>query len=443
MIDTHSIAGEQSGGRRTARLRLGGYVSAGLTALVLAAAAPGAQAQLVKTFPLPATLKHPDVIAAGPDGALWFTQYYGEGPVAGVLGRITTAGAATAVRIPSASQPVALTSGPDGALWYAARAPRPAPARLGRVAAEGVTEVQLPAGEYGADGVVTGPDHALWFTADDRIGRMVPGAAPQFFNVKGARFLDRIVVGPDGALWFTDFERPVIGRITTAGVSQIFRIRGLTDSIDEIAAGTDGAVWFTSFEKGVVGRITSGGRVRLYRVGGVPGAITAGSDGGTWFTDTFGLKRIGHGGEITEITLPDDGDAFTSQDGITSGPDGAIWFTQRIEGRGSNPASGAVGRLDLPAMADKILVTRLAATPARARRNSTVRVTFTSTRSALGVLTLDLGKREVLRRKIRARPGENHVTLRLPRRPGSYRLHLRISLGRQTATHDRPLIVRP
>ena len=379
---------------------------------------------------------------------MWFTQYNGdgEGPVAGVLGRITTAGVATAVRIPSTSQPVALTSGPDGALWYGAQTRGRDPARLGRVAAEGVTEAQLPAGEDFVDGVVTGPDHALWFTADDRIGRVVPGAAPKFFKVKGARFLDRIVAGPDGALWFTDLERPVLGRITTAGVSQIFRMPIKTASATSASTSSQQAPTERSGSrrsKGVVGRITSSGRIRIYRVGGVPGAITAGSDGGMWFTDTFGLKRIGHGGEITEIELPERGDEFTSQEGIASGPDGAIWFTQTVEDLKSKAASGAVGRLDLPAMADRILVTRFAATPARARRNSKVRVTFTSTRRALGVLTLDRGKREVLRRKIRAKPGENHITLRLPRQPGSYRLYLRLSLGRQAATHDRPLTVRP
>jgi virginiamycin B lyase len=450
MSDMHSIAGPQSGSRRTVRLRIACCVSVGLTVLLLAAAA-GAQAQLVKTFPLPATLKYPDAIAAGPDGALWFTQYNhdGDGPVAGVLGRITTAGAATAVPIPATSKPVSLTNGPDGALWYAATTEARDPARLGRVAAEGVTEAQLPAGVRLADGVVTGPDRALWFTAGGRIGRLVPGAAPTFFTIKGAHFLDRIVVGPDGALWFTDFERPVLGRITTAGVSQIFRtpikdrVDNPTDGIDELAAGTDGAVWFTSFRESVVGRITSSGRVRMYRVGGVPGTITAGSDGGMWFTDTFGLKRIGRDGEVTEIELPEDLEKITSQEGITSGPDGAIWFTQKIEDLESSADSGAVGRLDLPAMADKILVARLASTPVSARRNSTVRVAFTSTRSAPGVLTLDLGKREVLRRKIRANAGENTVTLRLPRRPGGYRLHLLLSAGQQTATHDRPLTVRP
>ena len=450
MTDTHSIAGAQSGSRRTVRLRIACCMSAGLTVLLLAAAA-GAQAQLVKTFPLPATLKYPDAIAPGPDGALWFTQYNldGDGPVPGVLGRITTAGVATAVPVPATSEPVALASGPDGALWYAARTPGRDPARLGRVAAEGVTEAQLPAGENFANGVVTGPDHALWFTAKDRIGRLVPGQLPTFFKIKGARSLDRIVVGPDRALWFTDIGRPVLGRITTAGVSQIFRtpmkdrVDNPIDGIDDVAAGTDGAVWFTSARKDVVGRITPSGHVRMYRVGDVPGAITAGSDRGMWFTDTFGLKRIGGDGETTAIKLPEDFEEVSFQEGITSGPDGAIWFTQISEDLESDADSGAIGRIDLPAMADKILVARLASTPVSARRNSAVRVAFTSTRSAPGLLTLDLGKREVLRRKIRANAGENTVTLRLPRRPGGYRLHLRLSAGQQAATHDRPLTVRP
>ena len=55
MTDTNNIAASQSGSRRRARLRIACWMSAGLTVLLLAAAA-SAHAQLVKTFPLPATL---------------------------------------------------------------------------------------------------------------------------------------------------------------------------------------------------------------------------------------------------------------------------------------------------------------------------------------------------------------------------------------------------
>jgi hypothetical protein len=50
-------------------------------------------------------------ISAGPDGALWFTNY-------GWIGRITTNGVVTAYTNPNISQPSGITAGPDGAIWF-------------------------------------------------------------------------------------------------------------------------------------------------------------------------------------------------------------------------------------------------------------------------------------------------------------------------------------
>ena len=56
---------------------------------------------------------NPIEIAAGPDGALWFTNYGN-----GSIGRITTAGAVTNFTDPSISLPYGIAAGPDGALWF-------------------------------------------------------------------------------------------------------------------------------------------------------------------------------------------------------------------------------------------------------------------------------------------------------------------------------------
>src|SRR5437870_13544626 len=53
-------------------------------------------------FPIPAPGSYPIGIAAGPDGNLWFTEYYGE------IGRVTTSGGFTEFRIPTPN------SDPDG-----------------------------------------------------------------------------------------------------------------------------------------------------------------------------------------------------------------------------------------------------------------------------------------------------------------------------------------
>jgi len=61
----------------------------------------------------------------GPDGALWFTEancvreQSSRCIVGNKIGRITTAGAVTEFTIPSdGSGPHSITTGPDGALWF-------------------------------------------------------------------------------------------------------------------------------------------------------------------------------------------------------------------------------------------------------------------------------------------------------------------------------------
>src|SRR5579859_6190994 len=68
----------------------------------------------IAQFPLPGDHSLPGGIAAGPDGALWFTEY-----VAGRIGRITAGGAVTEFPLPQAqSAPGSIATGPDGALWF-------------------------------------------------------------------------------------------------------------------------------------------------------------------------------------------------------------------------------------------------------------------------------------------------------------------------------------
>ena len=63
----------------------------------------------------------------GRDGALWFTRT-GDAQI----GRITTAGEATAFALPAGSQPFGIVAGPDGALWFTAMGTD----RIGRITTE-------------------------------------------------------------------------------------------------------------------------------------------------------------------------------------------------------------------------------------------------------------------------------------------------------------------
>jgi streptogramin lyase len=114
--------------------------------------------QTISEFTVPSA-GGPFRITAGPDGNVWFTEYFGPG-----IGRITPDGVITEFRIPSSpARPLQITTGPDGNLWFTESA-RSAN-RIGRVTPSGsFTEFLIPTAACNADGIATGPDGALWFT---------------------------------------------------------------------------------------------------------------------------------------------------------------------------------------------------------------------------------------------------------------------------------------
>ena len=86
---------------------------AAAAAIVLNAGAVHA-AQRITEYPLPLPNSYPYYIASGPDGALWFTEYYPN-----KIGRITTGGAVTEYPVPTYnSLPSGIAAGPDGNLWF-------------------------------------------------------------------------------------------------------------------------------------------------------------------------------------------------------------------------------------------------------------------------------------------------------------------------------------
>jgi hypothetical protein len=69
---------------------------------------------IISEYPVPTADSGPFYITAGQDGALWFTEQFGNN-----IGRITSAGVITEYALPAAqSAPIGITTGPDGALWF-------------------------------------------------------------------------------------------------------------------------------------------------------------------------------------------------------------------------------------------------------------------------------------------------------------------------------------
>jgi streptogramin lyase len=270
------------------------------------------------TFPLPTPGVSPDGITLGPDGALWFTEFYGN-----AVGRVTPQGRITEFFVP----------------------PRP------RRASGSATESQ-------PHDIVAGPDGNLWFDdfGGNKIGRITPrGVVTEFplsshpENPKGSGPYG-VAVGRDGAVWFTELMGMRIGRITVDGRITEYKLPGVNHVPGDIVAGGDGALWFTESTQNLLGRITVDGRITEYSLPHTPcntagvtgsndvgvcavGDLVAGPDGGVWFTEGWrgALGRIDASGHITEYPVPrlSKSDSGAPQQ-LTLGPDCALWFTYGV-----------------------------------------------------------------------------------------------------------------
>ena len=277
-------------------------------------------------------------ITAGSDGALWFTEYFGN-----KIGRITTDGAITEYPIPMVGNEVAqlntITAGPDGALWFTEGYAR----KIGRITTSGIiTEYSLPGSWPG--GITAGPDGALWFTGTPSggIGRITTNGAVIEYPLPAGRVPTDITVGPDGALWFTELAANQIGRMNTAGVlTAEYPLTPISCSCvvpAGIAPGPDGALWFAK-DIDKIGRISISGVVTVYPAPHYwPGNFTAGPDGALWFTEYESqsnafrgyISRITTSGTISEYVIPT---SYPYPGDLTLGPDGALWFTEQLSGK--------------------------------------------------------------------------------------------------------------
>ena len=297
------------------------------------AAGRGSTAGVVSNFADP-TMSQPDAITAGPDGALWFTNWNYSS-----VERITTDGTVTNFPDPNAAGPWGIVVGSDGAMWFTNLVNNV----IARITTKGVESYYAPGVVTGPFGITAGPDGALWFAdgGSNEIGRITTAGVATEFPGLGAvnpkiNEPFGITAGPDGALWFTNYGDNTIGRMTTAGVVTDFSGPGISDP-GTIATGPDGALWFTNLGNNSIGRITTNGVVKNFTDPTISGPddIASGPDGALWFTNggNDSIGRITTAGVVTQYT----GNGISAPDGITAGPDGAMWFT--------NYGNNSIGRI--------------------------------------------------------------------------------------------------
>ncbi len=277
------------------------------------------------------------MIAAGPDGNLWFTE-----PSANKIGKITTEGKITEYAIPTAySSPGGITGGPDGNVWFTESSAN----KIARITPAGaITEFPLSSGSaHQPIGITSGPDGRLWFAeyAANKIGRITTaGAITEFALPTTGTGIQQITRGPDGRLWFTEWFAGKVGKITTSGSiveytlpSDLYRYPlGIT-------SGPDGNLWFVEWgPANKIAKITTSGQLTEYPIPTEPPneypypyGIAAGADGNLWFTLQGGnrIGRITTAGAITQYKAS----TASGPTGIAAGPDGNLWFTEYYTGR--------------------------------------------------------------------------------------------------------------
>jgi virginiamycin B lyase len=282
-------------------------------------------------------IDHPQGIAAGPDGALWFANDRN-----GSIGRVSTLGAVSDYP-GKGTDPVGIAAGRDGALWFT----NPLASSIGRITTGGKLSIIDDLSISAPFGITAGPDGAIWFTnwGTNSIGRISSFGVVTNYTAATIDSPFWITSGPDGASWFTNSGNNTIGRITTSGAISNYTGPGIDDP-QAITTGPDGALWFTNNANNSIGRITASGVVTNYTGPGIdqPYGITAGPDGALWFTNTGNntIGRITISGVVSDYTGP----GIDGPYDIALGPDGALWFTNAF----NNSIGRVVGLTPIPAI---------------------------------------------------------------------------------------------
>ena len=254
----------------------------------------------------------PYAVAASPDGALWVTLVE-----AGEIARVTLDG--DVQRFRAAKKPTQIT--PQGWFTHAKG--------IGRITPDGiVTKLKIGAAPYG---IVEAPDRAVWFTAENTIGRF--NGKLEWFAAPSTPAM--IANGPDGAMWFTLNATSSVGRITHDGKMTV-RELPTRDSGPVGICGTHDAVWFTELLANQLGRIGVDDIVQELPLadGAKPHAVIPAQADGVWVS-LWGAHAVAHisdDGEYAEIPLDPDAEPH----GMAVGADGALWvaceagYLQRI-----------------------------------------------------------------------------------------------------------------
>ena len=273
----------------------------------------------------------PYAIAAGRDGAMWFTE-----AGSSAIGRIDRYGSVRQFALPAAgSQPEGIALGDDGALYFAENAGSAYGTHLGRISGQGRVQ-EWNDSNYAPKGVAAGPHGTVWFTQGCAGLAVLHGGKAAQLPLDGISGQTLAIArGPDGAMWFAEDGTARIGRMTGAGTLTLYTgfmyQHKYGDVPNGVAIGPDGNLWWTAMLGDKIWAMDVHGRVRhVYTIptpNAEPWGIATGRDGALWFTEWGGNKigRVTTDGRFSEYALPT---ANAKPQGIARAADGSLWFVE-------------------------------------------------------------------------------------------------------------------
>jgi streptogramin lyase len=280
---------------------------------------------VVHQYAIPASNESYGITSAS-NGSVWYTEWYN-----GAAGAMSPTGGNA--NYPIGGTPYGVAQGSDGNLWISDHANN----AIDVMSSSGAMIAQYST-PYTPMSVTAGPDHNVWFTAEDASGatgfsevvQITPTGAMTAFATSPAaqaagRYASSIVAGSDGRLWFT--EGNYIGAVTTSGVMTEYPVPS-GRSTNFITAGPDGNLWFSEEYGGYVGRISTNGIAQEYAVPTLfadPWMLAPGKDGAVWFTEAGGTAQIGRvdaNGTVREYPIAN----LSGNPAILAGSDGNLWI---------------------------------------------------------------------------------------------------------------------
>jgi virginiamycin B lyase len=154
----------------------------------------------ITEFPLPGSTSSEGwatSMTIGPEGKIWFTQLYRD-----AIGYMSLDGQVSTFQLPQYAHPDDIAAGADGSLWFTEH---DFPRMIGRITPTGEThDFPLPGNSPSLDKTTAGPDGRIWFAYEPgTIGRIAPNGGLSLIALPNATQVLNLTVGIEGDVWYT------------------------------------------------------------------------------------------------------------------------------------------------------------------------------------------------------------------------------------------------